>query len=54
MTIEAGQAIRQATFQIKNDEGVDAHQSGEYFAEGRTVCLPCQGPLPAPVLPASA
>ena len=25
MTIEAGQAIPQATFQIKTDEGVDAH-----------------------------
>ncbi len=43
MTIEAGQAIPQATFQIKNDEGVDAHQSGEYFAEGRTVLFALPG-----------
>ena len=49
MTIEAGQAIPQATFQIKTDDGVDAHESTEYFASGRTIlfALPGLSPLPA-------
>ena len=43
MTIEAGQAIPQATFQIKTEEGIDAHETGEYFARGRTVLFALPG-----------
>lgn len=43
MTIEAGQAIPQATFQIKTEEGVNAHETGEYFASGRTVLFALPG-----------
>ena len=43
MTIEAGQAIPQATFQIKTDDGVDAHESTEYFASGRTILFALPG-----------
>lgn len=43
MTIEAGQSIPQATFQIKTEEGIDAHESTEYFASGRTVLFALPG-----------
>ena len=43
MTIEAGQAIPQATFQIKTEEGIDAHETAEYFASGRTVLFALPG-----------
>ena len=43
MTIEAGQAIPQATFQIKTEEGIDAHETGGYFASGRTVLFALPG-----------
>ena len=43
MTIEAGQAIPQATFQIKTDDGVDAYESTEYFASGRTILFALPG-----------
>lgn len=43
MTIEAGQAIPQATFQIKTEEGINAHETGEYFASGRTVLFALPG-----------
>ena len=43
MTIEAGQAIPQATFQIKTEEGIDAHETGVYFASGRTVLFALPG-----------
>ena len=43
MTIEVGQAIPQATFQIKTDDGVDAHESTEYFTSGRTVLFALPG-----------
>ena len=43
MTIEAGQAIPQATFQIKTDEGINAHETAEYFASGRTVLFALPG-----------
>lgn len=43
MTIEAGQAIPQAAFQIKTDEGVNAHETADYFASGRTVLFALPG-----------
>ena len=43
MTIEAGQAIPQATFQIKTEDGVDAHESTQYFTRGRTVLFALPG-----------
>ena len=43
MTIEAGQAIPQATFQIKTEEGINAHETAEYFASGRTVLFALPG-----------
>ena len=43
MTIEAGQPIPKATFQIKTDEGIDAHETSEYFATGRTVMFALPG-----------
>lgn len=43
MTIEAGQAIPTATVQIKTDEGIDAHETSEYFASGRTVLFALPG-----------
>ena len=43
MTIEAGQPIPKATFQIKTDDGVDAHESTEYFASGRTILFALPG-----------
>ncbi|MEC8120581.1 MAG: peroxiredoxin [Pseudomonadota bacterium] len=43
MTIEAGQAIPQATFQIKTEEGINAHETADYFARGRTVLFALPG-----------
>ena len=43
MTIEAGQPVPQATFQIKTEDGVAAHDSTSYFAEGRTVLFSVPG-----------
>ena len=43
MTIEAGQAIPQATFQIKTEEGSNAHETADYFARGRTVLFALPG-----------
>ena len=43
MTIEAGQPIPKATFQIKTDDGIDAHDTIEYFATGRTVLFALPG-----------
>ena len=43
MTIEAGQAIPQATFQIKTEEGINAHETADYFASGRTVLFALPG-----------
>ena len=43
MTIEAGQAIPEASFQIKTEDGIDAHQASEYFANGRTVLFALPG-----------
>ncbi len=43
MTIEAGQAIPQATFQIKTEEGISAHETADYFARGRTVLFALPG-----------
>ena len=43
MTIEAGQAIPEAAFQIKTEEGVNAHQTSEYFGTGRTVLFALPG-----------
>ena len=43
MTIEAGQAIPQVTFQIKTEEGINAHETAEYFAYGRTVLFALPG-----------
>ena len=43
MTIEAGQAIPQVTFQIKTEEGINAHETAEYFASGRTVLFALPG-----------
>ena len=37
MTIAAGEAIPQASFQIKTEDGIATHDSLEYFAAGRTV-----------------
>jgi peroxiredoxin len=47
MTIEAGQAIPQAAIQIKTDDGVDAHDTLEYFASGRTVLFAVPGAFTA-------
>ena len=53
MTIEVGQAIPQATFQIKTDDGIDAHESTEYFTSGRTILFALGAfPLPARQAPA--
>lgn len=43
MIIEAGQPIPKATFQIKTDDGIDAHDTIEYFATGRTVLFALPG-----------
>ena len=43
MTIEAGQAIPSATFQIKTEDGIDQHQATEYFGSGRTVLFALPG-----------
>ena len=43
MTIEPGQPIPQATFQIKTEDGIDAHETAEYFATGRTVMFALPG-----------
>ena len=43
MTIEAGQAIPQVTLQIKTEEGINAHETAEYFASGRTVLFALPG-----------
>ena len=43
MTIEVGQAIPQATFQIKTEEGINAHETADYFASGRTVLFALPG-----------
>ena len=42
-TIEPGQPIPQATVQIKTDDGIDAHETAEYFASGRTVMFALPG-----------
>ena len=42
-TIEPGQPIPQATVQIKTEDGIDAHETGEYFASGRTVMFALPG-----------
>ena len=47
MTIEAGHAIPQATFQIKTDEGINAHESTAYFASGRTILFALPGAFTA-------
>ena len=41
MTIEAGQPIPKATFQIKTDEGIDAHETSRVFRHWphRDVCI---------------
>ena len=44
-TIEPGQPIPQATFQIKTEDGIDAHETADYFAKGRT-CLLYTSPSP--------
>lgn len=43
MTINAGDPIPQASFQIKTEEGVGAHDSATYFATGRTVLFSVPG-----------
>ena len=47
MTIEPGQPIPQATFQIKTDDGIDAHDATEFFAKGRTVMFALPGAFTA-------
>jgi len=47
MTIEAGQAIPQATIQIKTEGGIDAHDSIDYFGTGRTVLFALPGAFTA-------
>ncbi|MGC6454494.1 MAG: peroxiredoxin [Candidatus Puniceispirillaceae bacterium] len=47
MTIDAGQAIPQAIIQIKTEEGIDAHDTTEYFAAGRTVLFALPGAFTA-------
>ena len=47
MTIEAGQAIPQATSQIKTEGGIDAHDSIDYFGTGRTVLFALPGAFTA-------
>ena len=47
MTIEAGQAIPQVTIQIKTDDGVDAHDTLEYFGAGRTILFALPGAFTA-------
>ena len=47
MTIEPGQPIPQATIQIKTEEGVDAHETAEYCATGRTVIFAVPGAFTA-------
>ena len=42
-TIEPGQPIPQATVQIKTEDGIDARETGEYFASGRTVMFALPG-----------
>ena len=42
-TIAAGQPIPQATVQIKTEDGIDAHETAEYFASGRTVMFALPG-----------
>ena len=46
-TIEPGQPIPQATFQIKTDDGIDAHDTADYFAKGRTVMFALPGAFTA-------
>ena len=46
-TIKPGQPIPQATFQIKTEDGIDAHDTAEYFAEGRTVMFALPGAFTA-------
>jgi peroxiredoxin len=43
MTIEVGQSIPEATFQIKTEDGVNQHQSSDYFGTGRTVLFAVPG-----------
>ena len=47
MTIEPGQPIPQATFQIKTEDGIDAHDAAEFFAKGRTVMFALPGAFTA-------
>ena len=47
MTIEPGQPIPQATFQIKTEDGIDAHDATEFFAKGRTVMFALPGAFTA-------
>jgi len=47
MTIETGQAIPQATIQIKTEGGIDAHDSIDYFGTGRTVLFALPGAFTA-------
>ena len=42
-TIDPGQPIPQATVQIKTEDGIDARETGEYFASGRTVMFALPG-----------
>ena len=42
-TIEPGQPIPQATVQIKTEDGIDARETCEYFASGRTVMFALPG-----------
>ena len=50
-TIEPGQPIPQATVQIKTEDGIDAHETADYFASGRTVMFALPGLSPLPVRP---
>ncbi len=43
MTIEAGQPIPAATFQIKTAEGINQFEAQTYFAKGRTVLFAVPG-----------
>ena len=45
--IQAGQQIPHATVHIKTEDGVDAHETAEYFATGRTVMFALPGAFTA-------
>ena len=47
MTIEAGQSIPSVNFQIKTEDGIDAHETADYFASGRTVMFALPGAFTA-------